>query len=87
MRLAAFTSLAILGLTALLLVLVNDSRTAAQGAPYFESNGLTILGVAAILVVVVAALGGKQSCVSYAFVPLTLGASIVGLAIGTCQPS
>jgi hypothetical protein len=88
MRLAAFISLAILGLTALLVVLGNDNRAAARvkGAPLFESDGLAILGVAA-LVVVVAALWGKQSCVSYALVPLAVGASILGLVIGTFRSS
>jgi hypothetical protein len=88
MRLAAFTSLAILGLTALLVVLVNDNQTAGcfRNCAGWEPVGLALLAVFA-MVVVVAALWGKQSCLAYAVVPLTLAVSIVALMIGTFQPS
>jgi hypothetical protein len=84
-RVAVFISLAILGLTALLVVLGNDSRAAARGSPIFESEGLFLLAVSAILVVVVAALWDNESWLAYALVPLTLAASIVGCVVGTAN--
>jgi hypothetical protein len=81
-RLAALISLAILGLTALLVVFVNDNPERHARGSLFESDGLALLAVSTILVVVVAALGGKQSWLGYALVQLTLGVSIVGYMIG-----
>ena len=86
MRPATLIRLAILGLTSLLVVFVNDHPSErARGAPLYESDGLAVLAVSALLVVVLATLSGRRSWLGYMLVPLTLGVGMVAYIIGTAR--
>jgi hypothetical protein len=76
-----------LGLTGLLVALVNDSldNEMPEETPPFEPYGLGLLAVSTLLVVVLAAMFGRQPWLGHALVPLTSGVAIVAFLVGVAR--
>jgi hypothetical protein len=87
MRPTILMSLAMLGLTALLVVLSNNrlDNEGARGDPLLESYGIGLLAACAVLVVALSTTFGKQTWPGYALVPITSGVAIVGFLIGVSR--
>jgi hypothetical protein len=80
-------SLAILGVTALFVVLANDrlNNKNARGDDLFESYGLGLLAVGGLLVVVLATKYSRQTWLRNALVPLSAAVALVSLHIGIAR--
>jgi hypothetical protein len=83
----ALMSLAVLGVTALFVVLANDrlDHENARGDDLFESYGLGVLAVGALLVQVLATKYNRQTWLRNALVPFTSAVAIVSLLIGIAR--
>jgi hypothetical protein len=83
----AIVSLAILGVTALMVVLADDrlDNDDARGDNLFEAYGLGLLAACALFVAVAATMFGRQRWLGTALVPITSVVAIVGLHIGIAR--